>query len=60
MILFMFKNDQNITRKTEAFTSAREQFTCAGRDDVITGKLLSSRGECLGLYPCVLIIFKRK
>ena len=32
----------------------------AGRDDVSTGKLFPSRGECLGLYPCVLIIFKRK
>ena len=35
----------------------------AGRDDITTGKLfpsLSSLGECLGLYPCVLIIFKRK
>ena len=32
----------------------------AGRDDVTTGKLFSSRGECLGLYRCVLIIFKRK
>ena len=29
MILFMFENDQNITRKTEAFTSASEQFTCS-------------------------------
>ena len=32
----------------------------AGRDDVTTGKLFPSRGECLGLYRCVLIIFKRK
>ena len=32
----------------------------AGRDDVTTGKLLPSRSECLGLYRCVLIIFKRK
>ena len=32
----------------------------AGRDDVTTGKLFSSRGECLDLYRCVLIIFKRK
>ena len=30
----------------------------AGRDDVTTGKLFPSRGECLGLYHCVLIIFK--
>ena len=35
-------------------------FNRAGRDDVTTGKLLPSRGECLGLYRCVLIIFKRK
>ena len=32
----------------------------AGRDDVTTGKLFPSRGECLGLYRCVLVIFKRK
>ena len=32
----------------------------AGRDDVTTGKLFPSRGEALGLYRCVLIIFKRK
>ena len=32
----------------------------AGRDDVTTGKLFPSLGECLGLYRCVLIIFKRK
>ena len=32
----------------------------AGRDDVTTGKLFPSRGECLGLYRCVLIIFKRE
>ena len=32
----------------------------AGRDDVTTGKLFQSRGECLGLYRCVFIIFKRK
>ena len=32
----------------------------AGRDDVTTGKLFPSRGECLGLNRCVLIIFKRK
>ena len=32
----------------------------AGRDDVTTGKLFPGRGECLGLYRCVLIIFKRK
>ena len=32
----------------------------AGRDDVTTGKLFPNRGECLGLYRCVLIIFKRK
>ena len=32
----------------------------AGRDDVTTGKLFPSRGECLGLYRCVLIILKRK
>ena len=35
-------------------------FLRAGRDDVTTGKLFPSRGECLGLYRCVLIIFKRK
>ena len=32
----------------------------AGRDDVTTDKLFPNRGECLGLYRCVLIIFKRK
>ena len=32
----------------------------AGRDDVTTGKLFPNRGECLGLYRCGLIIFKRK
>ena len=32
----------------------------AGRDDVTTAKLVASRGECLGLYRCVLIIFKRE
>ena len=32
----------------------------AGRDDVTTGKLFPNRGECLGLYRCVLIIFKRE
>ena len=32
----------------------------AGRDDVTTGKLFPNRGEYLGLYRCVLIIFKRK
>ena len=32
----------------------------AGRDDVTTGKLFPSLGECLGLYRCVLIIFKRR
>ena len=32
----------------------------AGRDDVTTGKLFPSRGECFGLYRCVLIIFKCK
>ena len=32
----------------------------AGRHDVTTGKLFYSRGECLGLYRCILIIFKRK
>ena len=29
MILFTFENDQNTAIKTEAFTSAREQFTCS-------------------------------
>ena len=44
-------------------TSPRIKFQIvyrAGRDDVTTGKLFPSRGECLGLYSCVLIIFKRK
>ena len=36
------------------------KFNRVGRDDVTTGKLFPSRGECLGLYRCVLIIFKRK
>ena len=34
MILFTFENDKNTAIKTEAFTSAREQFTCS---DVIYG-----------------------
>ena len=29
MILFTFENDYNTAIKTEAFTSAREQFTCS-------------------------------
>ena len=40
--------------------SASKDVYRAGRDAVTTGKLFPSRGECLGLYPCVLIIFKRK
>ena len=36
------------------------KFYRAGRDDVTTGKLFPNRDECLGLYRCVLIIFKRK
>ena len=35
-------------------------FHRAGQDDVTTGKLFPSGGECLSLYRCVLIIFKRK
>ena len=29
MILFTFENDKNTEIKTEAFTSARDQFTCS-------------------------------
>ena len=29
MILFTFEKDENTAIKTEAFTSAREQFTCS-------------------------------
>ena len=29
MILFTFENDKNTAIETEAFTSAREQFTCS-------------------------------
>ena len=35
----LLRNKQNLDR--------------AGRDDVTTGKQFPSRGECLGLYPCV-------
>ena len=53
---------KKIQLKIVIFTAVKNRCMLhrAGRDDVTTGKLVPSRGECLGLYPCILIIFKRK
>ena len=49
--------DKHIGLKAYAFHKVQHR---AGRDDVTTGKLFPSRGECLSLYRCVLLIFKGK
>ena len=53
MILFTFENDKNTAIKTEAFTSAREQFTCSDviptcPIELIIHKSLFSSNFCVG------------
>ena len=52
MILFTFENDINTAIKTEAFTSAREQFTCS--DVIPTCPMLQFLGQRVTIRLLVL------